>query len=170
MSTSAIAAALGAYILFIIVLLILLVVAYWKMFTKAGIAGWKSLIPLYNVYIAFKIAWKDQTAFWVWLAANVVYGLFRDHEDGVSGVITIAAGILALVWWMRFCIRQAKSYGKGAGTGIAAFFLPNILTLYYGLPPPAPMQVPRTSPGALLWKMRRTWQRSSNAMSALPKA
>lgn len=132
MSTSAIAAALGAYVLFIIVLLILLVVAYWKMFTKAGIAGWKSLIPLYNVYIAFKIAWKDQTAFWVWLAANVVYSLFRDHEDGVSDVITIAAGILALVWWMRFCIRQAKSYGKGAGTGIAAFFLPNIMTLYYG--------------------------------------
>lgn len=132
MSTSAIAAALGAYTLFIIVLLILLVVAYWKMFTKAGIAGWKSLIPLYNVYIAFKIAWKDQTAFWAWLAANVVYSLFRDHEDGVSGVITIVAGILALVWWMRFCIRQAKSYGKGAGTGIAAFFLPNILTLYYG--------------------------------------
>lgn len=127
MSTSA----LGAYTLFIIVLLILLVVAYWKMFTKAGVAGWKSLIPLYNVYIAFKIAWKDQTAFWVWLAASIVYGPFRDHEDGV-GVITIAAGILALVWWMRFCIRQAKSYGKGAGTGIAAFFLPNILTLYYG--------------------------------------
>ena len=101
------------------------------MFTKAGVAGWKSLIPLYNVYIAFKIAWKDQTAFWVWLATSIVYGPFRDHEDGV-GVITIAAGILALVWWMRFCIRQAKSYGKGAGTGIAAFFLPNIMTLYYG--------------------------------------
>lgn len=127
MSTSA----LGAYTLFIIVLLILLVVAYWKMFTKAGVAGWKSLIPLYNVYIAFKIAWKDQTAFWVWLAANVVYGPFRDH-DGGDGVITIVAGILALVWWMRFCIRQAESYGKGAGTGITAFFLPNIMTLYYG--------------------------------------
>jgi hypothetical protein len=132
MSISAIAAALGAYTLFIIVLLILLVVAYWKMFTKAGIAGWKSLIPLYNVYIAFKIAWKDQTAFWVWLAANVVYGLFRDHEDGVSGVITIAAGTLALVWWMRFCMKQARSYGRGTGAGIAAFFLPNIMTLYYG--------------------------------------
>lgn len=88
--------------------------------------------PLYNVYIAFKIAWKDQTAFWVWLAANVVYGLFRDHEDGVSGVITIAAGTLALVWWMRFCMKQARSYGRGTGAGIAAFFLPNIMTLYYG--------------------------------------
>jgi len=140
MSTSAIAAALGAYTLFIytlfiivlLIMLILLVVAYWKMFTKAGVAGWKSLIPLYNVYIAFKIAWKDQTAFWVWLATSIVYGPFRDHEDGV-GVITIAAGILALVWWMRFCIRQAKSYGKGAGTGFAAILLPNILTQYYGL-------------------------------------
>ena len=132
MSTSAIAAALSAYALPIFVLIVLLVVAYWKMFTKAGVAGWKSLIPLYNVYAAFRIAWKDQTAFWVWLAASIVYGLCRDHEDGVSGVITIAAGILALVWWMRFCMKQARSYGRSTGAGIAAFFLPNIMTLYYG--------------------------------------
>ena len=132
MSTSAIAAALSAYALLIFVLIVLLVIAYWKMFTKAGVAGWKSLIPLYNVYAAFRIAWKDQTAFWVWLAASIVYSLFRDHEDGVSGVITIAAGILALVWWMRFCMKQARSYGRSTGAGIAAFFLPNIMTLYYG--------------------------------------
>ena len=132
MPTSEIVAALGAYFVLILVFIVLLIVAWWKMFTKAGVAGWKSLIPIYNVYIAFKIAWKDQSAFWVWFIASLVYRIFRDHEDGVSGIITIVAGILALVWWMRLCIKQAKSYGKGTGTGVAAFFLPNILTLYYG--------------------------------------
>lgn len=132
MSTSDIIAALGAYLILILVLAVLLIVAYWKMFTKAGEAGWKSLIPIYNVCIAFRIAWKDQSAFWVWLIASVAYSMFRDREDGISGIITIAAGLLALIWWMRLCIHQAKSYGKGAGTGVAAFFLPNILTLYYG--------------------------------------
>lgn len=132
MSSSEIVAALGAYALLIIVLVVLLIVAYWKMFTKAGIAGWKSIIPIYNVYIAFKIAWKDQSAFWIWLVASFVYGMFRDREDGISGIITIVAGLAALIWWMRFCIKQAKSYSKGTSTGIAAFFLPNIMTLYYG--------------------------------------
>lgn len=29
-------------------------------------------------------------------------------------------------------MKQARSYGRGTGAGIAAFFLPNIMTLYYG--------------------------------------
>lgn len=39
-----------------LVLSILSIVAMWFIFEKAGEAGWKSLIPLYNVYIMFKIA------------------------------------------------------------------------------------------------------------------
>ncbi|MGM9863197.1 MAG: DUF5684 domain-containing protein [Lepagella sp.] len=31
------------------------VVCYWKIFEKAGIAGWKALIPIYNVVVAFKM-------------------------------------------------------------------------------------------------------------------
>ena len=33
----------------------LLVIARWKMFQKAGEAGWKSIIPVYSTYISFKI-------------------------------------------------------------------------------------------------------------------
>ena len=29
----------------------------WMIFAKAGEAGWKSLIPFYNSYILYKIAW-----------------------------------------------------------------------------------------------------------------
>ena len=39
------------YLVFIVVY----VAAYWKIFTKAGEAGWKSIIPIYSTYIALKI-------------------------------------------------------------------------------------------------------------------
>ena len=38
-------------------------VALWKMFEKAGEAGWKSIVPLYNTYIAFKIAGRNGWGF-----------------------------------------------------------------------------------------------------------
>lgn len=33
-------------------------VAFWKVFEKAGYAGWKAIIPFYNAYIILKIAGK----------------------------------------------------------------------------------------------------------------
>lgn len=35
--------------------LIIYVVALWKIFVKAGQEGWKSLIPIYNLYLLLKI-------------------------------------------------------------------------------------------------------------------
>ena len=43
---------------------ILVLVARWKVFDKAGIAGWKSLIPIYSDYCTYKISWKT-TFFWI---------------------------------------------------------------------------------------------------------
>lgn len=34
---------------------ILIIVACWKIYVKAGQPGWKSLIPIYNIYIMLKI-------------------------------------------------------------------------------------------------------------------
>ena len=34
---------------------ILTVAAQWVVFQKAGIAGWKSIIPIYNSYCLFKM-------------------------------------------------------------------------------------------------------------------
>ena len=39
-----------------VVITILKIVATWKIFTKAGQAGWKSLIPIYSTVILYKVA------------------------------------------------------------------------------------------------------------------
>jgi hypothetical protein len=38
---------------------ILMIVAVWRIFVKAGEAGWKSIIPFYSSYILFKIAGRN---------------------------------------------------------------------------------------------------------------
>lgn len=57
---------LGLFFGFMIVIFIfffaIIVFSYvcnWKIFEKAGIAGWKCLIPFYNSYLMFQITWGD---------------------------------------------------------------------------------------------------------------
>ena len=40
---------------FSIIMYILLVIGCWNIFEKAGVEGWKALIPFYNIFVFFKI-------------------------------------------------------------------------------------------------------------------
>ena len=47
---------------------VLIIMSQWKLFTKAGEKGWKSLIPLYNIWTLFKIAYgKGTRMFLIWI-------------------------------------------------------------------------------------------------------
>ncbi len=45
-----------------IVMCVLTIIGMWKIFTKAGEEGWKSLIPYYNVYVIGKIVKRPSIA------------------------------------------------------------------------------------------------------------
>ncbi len=54
------AVGLGVYAFSLIISLavtVLVLVAQWKLFVKAGKPGWACLIPFYNMYCLFDIAW-----------------------------------------------------------------------------------------------------------------
>ena len=40
----------GVWVVYCIILLII-IIAWWNIFEKAGQPGWKAIIPFYNVYI-----------------------------------------------------------------------------------------------------------------------
>ena len=48
---------LGTVVTVCLAYYIIKVIAHWRIFSKAGEPGWKSLIPIYNNYISYKIAW-----------------------------------------------------------------------------------------------------------------
>ena len=75
------------------VILIVLIVANWKLFAKAGQPGWASIIPIYNLVILLQIVGRPT---W-WIAAI----LFCPPVGLVFSVIMMGD--------------LAKSFGKGGG-------------------------------------------------------
>ena len=77
-----------------------LIVAMWKVFTKAGQPGWACIIPIYNLYVWCKIVGRP----WWWILLMLI--------PFVNFIIAIILGI-----------DIAKSFGKGAGFGIGLALL-----------------------------------------------
>lgn len=122
---------------------ILMIVAMWKIFAKAGEAGWKSLIPIYNVYIYFKIAGMKAWFWWVLIVAFVgsfIAGLLGFEQGDMNGVpaegstligtlVMLATEIFTLVVAIMQCARLSRAFGRGIGTTLGLIFLPNIFQL-----------------------------------------
>ncbi|MFT3861839.1 DUF5684 domain-containing protein [Micropruina sp.] len=89
--TSAVTASFGA------IVLVASIVALWRVFAKAGQPGWAALVPLYNMYLSFKIAGLNP---WLFLLMFV----------------PLVNLVMAVVWGIRF----GAAFGKG---GLWSFFL-----------------------------------------------
>ncbi|MBR3630859.1 MAG: hypothetical protein IKN55_10395 [Oscillospiraceae bacterium] len=79
------------------------IVAWWFLFEKGGEAGWQAIIPLYNVWVQFRL----------------VYG---------SGwkCLLLLVPILNIIVYIMFSIRLAQAYGQGIAMGLGCLFLPNV--------------------------------------------
>jgi hypothetical protein len=113
---------------------VLLIVAMWKIFTKAGEAGWKSLIPIYNLIVLLRVVGRP----WWW-------------------VLLFLIPFVAFIVWIIVAYDLAKSFGKGAGFTVGLILLPFIFypilgfgdAAYLGPAGPAhPQAVPAAYPTA----------------------
>ena len=109
-----------------LLLALLVIVAMWKVFTKAGQPGWASIIPIYNLYIWCKIV--GRSGWWVLLM-----------------LIPFVNFIIMII----LCIDLAKSFGKGAGFGIGLALLGFIFLPILGFGS-AQYQGPAAAPGAVV--------------------
>ncbi len=108
-AVAALAAAFGTYGIVILIVSILVIVAQWKIFTKAGEHGWASIIPFYNNYVLFKIAMGNG---WLFLLCLVPV---------VNFVILIVC-----------MFKLAKAFGKGVGFGFGLWLLTPIFMMILG--------------------------------------
>ena len=90
----------GLLIIIYLAVLILQLVATWKVFVKAGQPGWASIIPFYNIYVLMLVAGKPG---W-WLILTFI-------------------PLVNIVIWIIASIAVAENFGKGAGFGIGLVFL-----------------------------------------------
>ena len=73
---------LGIYSTLRLIYYIFYMIANWRIFSKAGEPGWKSLIPFYNVYTEYKLMWKPQLA-WTYIGLGVFSRKHRDKRPDV---------------------------------------------------------------------------------------
>lgn len=111
---------LGSGSVVAIIFYILQVVAMWKIFEKAGEAGWKSLIPIYNLYILLKIIRFN------WL---LLLGLLIFIIPIIGWVI---GAIYMFVLQVIICYRLSRSFGKELGYTIGLLLLTPIFYLILG--------------------------------------
>lgn len=117
------------YMVFSLVWRILMIVADWKVLNKAGEPGWKCLIPFYDSYTFYKIAW-DTRLFWLWLALAVTSGIFETLADlFFFGVLAVLCNIAYAVINFLYCICLASSFGKGKLFGVGLWIAGPIFTM-----------------------------------------
>ena len=115
------------------------VVAAWRIFTKAGEAGWKSIIPIYSTYITYKISWKKKNLFWATLAATVLAFVLSPFSIQADGSINYAMFFIAMLLLLfafvvniLLVVRKCRAFGHGVGFAIGMLFFEPIFMLILG--------------------------------------
>lgn len=114
---------------------VLQVIAYWKIFAKAGEPGWKSIIPFYNTYTQFKITWKT-SIFWLQLCLTALCGglnaVASKSDSFILGLILAVVAIAIIVISILQDFKLSVSYGHGIGFTLGLIFFDPIFKLILG--------------------------------------
>lgn len=126
----------GIYLVFAFIWWLLQIIANWNIFTKAGEAGWKSIIPVYSDYISYKIAWQP-SYFWLvfvlGIITSVANGMADPNETNTTIllIVSLIRIILAIIS-ILYCIKLSRAFGHGIGFAIGLMFLQPIFMLILG--------------------------------------
>jgi uncharacterized protein DUF5684 len=91
------------WIIAVVLLGVLMVVSFWKVFTKAGRHGWIALIPVYNLWVLYEMG--GYPGWWA-----------------IMSVIPLAS-IVALVIYLLACLHIADHFGKNKAFAVLGLFL-----------------------------------------------
>ena len=124
---------LGTALLICGVWYILQVIAYWKLFEKAGKPGWHSIIPILNTYDQFDICWNG--IFGIIYSIGIGVTSYFSSQVADNQTLTIVMGVIGIVCLAIAVIgdyKLAKSFGRGFGTFLGLLFLPPIFMMILG--------------------------------------
>ena len=116
-----------------IIALVFIVIFLWKIFEKAGEKGWKAIIPIYNVYILFKICWNTKT-FWILIAMigiTIIIPITSTLIENVSPMIaTLSIIVVVVSYLVMFIIHIKLIFKLGSSFNKGASFCLGLLLLY----------------------------------------
>ncbi len=135
---------LAALMIPLLIFAAVVIIAQWKIYSKAGQPGWAALIPVYSTIVLLEV--QRRPVWWI-----VFY---------LIAPVPIAGSLSLLAMYIIMCLDLAKQFGKGGGfaAGLILLFPIFLLILafggaqYQGAPaasaPPADPPAPPAAPPA----------------------
>jgi hypothetical protein len=120
-----------------IALLVFYFIGFWKVFSKAGQAGWKSLIPWYNnwvlmvdicdMHIGYFITSLSIAVLTVFISmiSVLLFGLEAYVANSILQIVTWILGLISYAINFAVYYNLGKKFNKGTGWVI--------LTLFFGI-------------------------------------
>ena len=123
------------YIVVAIIWVVLAIIALWKIFVRAWEKGWKAIIPIYNVYIMYKIVGMKNW-FWysilvpvvLWIVAALLEKSSPDATPILSAIWSVFSGIVGIV----ASFKLPRKFGWGVGTSVLYVLFTAICLLILG--------------------------------------
>ena len=109
------------------------IIANWRIFTKAGEDGWKSIIPIYgDLYFLIK-SHGSLHDFWLTLVLGIVssclQGTLETNDSLMISMIIVLIKIILAIISIMYSVKLARAFGRGTGFAIGLIFLPPIFML-----------------------------------------
>ena len=110
--------AFGAFFLIIILAIsVLLIIAQWKIYEKAGKPGWAILIPIYNLIVLLEIVGKP--IWWIFLFlipfVNIIFGIWVTNllskSFGKDEAFTVGLILLGFIFYPILGFGDTKYVG-----------------------------------------------------------
>jgi hypothetical protein len=101
-----------------LLIIVLIIVGFWKVFTKAGKPGWAAIIPIYNIIVLLEIAGKP---LWyiilffipvVNFIAAILVGLGVAQNFGKSSGFGVGLGLLGFIFYPILGFSDAQYQGS----------------------------------------------------------
>ncbi|NCB94265.1 MAG: hypothetical protein EOM40_17165 [Clostridia bacterium] len=130
-------ASIGIILVAFLIYYLLVAIAQWKVYSKAGEAGWKSLIPIYRYHVLYKISWKPMF-FWIMFLLEIVVAGLRAYiyqsvaPGAILNLILFVLSLIVLIIHIMQCVKMSHAYGHGGGFAVGLIFLQPIFLLILG--------------------------------------
>lgn len=106
----------GTALLFSLIWYILVAISNYLLFIKAGYAGWKSLIPFYNIYIQQCITFGYEKRWFILLLliplVGPLYGIYLVYSFGRSFGLSVLQAVLYVFFTPIFNLYLAFNDGS----------------------------------------------------------
>lgn len=110
---------------------VLRVIGYWKVFTKAGEAGWKSIIPFYNVFVQYALTWKVGMA-WIVIVLEILSTALIMYGSGALLMLGYVLAVVSVVFYIIGLSKLSKSFGHGGGFTFGLLIFEPLFTIILG--------------------------------------